>query len=332
MEPLVSQNKQPITYLRLSVTDKCQLRCFYCAPHSRFIWQPHEKIMRYEEMLRIINIMSNIGVEKIRITGGEPLLKKDIARFMGNVVDIPGIKDVSLTTNGILLGKHLQDLMDAGIKRINISLDTLNPAIFKNITGVDAFQVVSENIVKSMEMGFHPVKLNVVAMKDINDNEIIDFAKLTMNMPFNIRFIEFMPIGPAAHLMAKHFLAVDEIIDKIKTELGPIVPIKKEFNKHQGPATLYRLENSVGELGFISAMSHHFCETCNRIRLTCDGKLRPCLLNDIEFDLLSPIRMGAGDNDIEAIIRKTALLKSRPATGNMTCIKKCMRPMINIGG
>lgn len=332
MKPLVSQNKQPVTYLRLSVTDKCQLGCFYCAPHSRFIWRPHEKIMRYEEMLRIINIMSNMGVEKIRITGGEPLLKKDITRFMGNVVDIPGIKDVSITTNGVLLGKHLQDLMDAGIKRVNISLDTLNPAVFKTITGVYAFQAVWDNIVKSVEMGFHPVKLNVVAMKDINYNEIIDFAKLTMNMPLSIRFIEFMPIGPAAHLMAKHFVTVDEIIDKIRAELGDIIPIKKDFNKNQGPAILYRLENSVGKLGFISAMSHHFCETCNRIRLTCDGKLRPCLLNDIEFDLLSPIRRGAGDKDIEAIIRKAALLKSRPATGDMTCIKKCMGPMIGIGG
>jgi len=332
MEPLLSKNKQPVTYLRLSVTDKCQLRCFYCAPHSKIIWQPHEKIMRYEEMLRIINIMSNIGVEKIRVTGGEPLMRKGVTGFMGSMVDIPGIKDVSLTTNGLLLGKHLQNLLNAGIKRINISLDTLNPAVFKTITGVDAFHVVWANIVKSMEMGFNPVKLNVVAMKDINYGEIIDFAMLTMNMPLSIRFIEFMPIGPAAHLMAKYFLTVDKIIDKIKTELGTIIAIKKDYNKNQGPAMLYRLKNSVGELGFISAMSNHFCETCNRMRLTCDGKLRPCLLNDIEFDLLSPIRMGAGDNDIEAIIRKAALLKSRPVIGDMACIKKCMRPMMSIGG
>jgi len=317
-----------INYLRISVTDRCNLKCLYCRPSGVIPKLNHEDILRYEEIIRIINIFSALGLKKIRFTGGEPLIRKGVLHFLQTIAQIPGIKDISLTTNGVLLAQNLEKIRSAGIGRLNISLDSLNRKKFKTITGYDLFDQVWKGIELAHSLDFHPIKINVVALKGINEDEITDFAKLTLSYPFHVRFIEHMPIGKSNLPAEQPLLAKD--IKAILSSIGNVMPVNN--NIYDGPAKRYKFENATGEIGIISPISHHFCESCNRLRLTSSGQLRPCLLSDYHEDLKTPIRSGCNDNDLINIILKT--IKNKPSKHKLSTEKssRILSQMSSIGG
>jgi len=302
---LVDRFDRTLNYLRISVTDKCNLRCTYCfspGPHPKL---QHSDILRYEEILRIVKVGAALGITKIRITGGEPLVRKGISDFLKRLTAIPGLSDVSLTTNGMLLDQHLDRIRNAGIKRLNISLDSLKRERFRKITGEDGFDQVWHAISKARDMGFSPIKINVVAIPGVNEDELIDFARLTFSYPFHIRFIEYMPIGSPTFKTSRTLLT-QEIKRKIGS-LGLLTPLEQDGK--DGPARRFQIQGALGEVGFISPVSQHFCQTCNRIRLTADGRLRLCLLSDQTLDIGGILRSGGSDEDLIHLFQKAALLK-----------------------
>ncbi len=293
---MVDRYDRHLNYLRISVTDRCNLSCLYCAPRRGGQIPPklnHEEVLRYEEILRLVRIGAELGISKVRVTGGEPLVRKDLPKFIKELSKIEAISDISLTTNGVLLLKYLDRLKETGIRRLNISLDTLNRKKFEKITGQNSFEKVWAGIMAAHEMGFFPIKINAVAMKGINDDEFMDLARLSLRYPFSIRFIEHMPIGDSASAGGR--ISADEIIERISS-VGRVIPVAHE--SHDGPAVRYRFEDAPGEIGLIQPMSHHFCGQCNRLRLTANGHLRPCLLHDREIDLKALLREGATDSEL----------------------------------
>ncbi len=289
-----------INYLRISVTDRCNFRCIYCVPSNPFAVIPHEKIARYEEILRITRIATQTGITKVRITGGEPFARKDIMTFLEKLCSIEALKDISITTNGALLSKDKIDrLLRFGIRRMNFSLDTLNPEKFKQITKRDAFSKVKKNILMAHDMGISPIKINTVVLKGINDDEIEQIAHLTFLYPFHIRFIEYMPMGDTP-IEKSRLMLTREIMDIIEKKYGILTPVAHEIN--DGPAKKFRLKDARGVVGFITPISSHFCSTCNRLRLTSRGTLRPCLLHNYEKDILTPLREGATDDELKEVI------------------------------
>lgn len=316
---------RPIYYLRISVTDRCNLRCRYCMPDV-FKKLPHSEILRYEEITHIVKIAASMGFYKVRLTGGEPLIRKNITLLIRHISQIPGIKDLSITTNGVILAEMAKDLFDAGLRRINISLDTLNPEKYRYITHVDAFSYVWKGIERVLEIGFFPVKINVVALKGFNDDEILDLARLTFDYPISIRFIEYMPLSSETINHREYFLPADTVRKKLTT-LGKLERLPSA--SLDGPAERYKISGSQGEIGLIAAISHPFCYRCNRIRLTSDGKLRPCLLSNKEWDIKTPLRKGASDAVIKSIIKKVTAHKPK---GHNYIKFTSHRPMFRIGG
>ncbi|WP_231717144.1 GTP 3',8-cyclase MoaA [Desulfosarcina ovata] len=304
MNSLIDRENRHLNYLRISITDRCNLRCLYCAPDGRIPRLPHSQILSYEEILRLVNIGIGLGISKIRITGGEPLVRKGAIDLLRRLTAIPQLKDVSLTTNGVLLEANAQRIFDAGIRRINVSLDSLQRERYAHITGYDMFDRVWAGIQRAHEIGFAPIKINIVAMRGINDDEIIDFGKLSLTYPFHIRFIEYMPIGNSRTRSRDQILA-PEIQDRIQA-LGELIPV--ENGQNDGPARRFRIAGAPGEIGFISALSHHFCDRCNRLRLTADGKLRACLLSDHYEPFRETLRNGGTDEQLINIF-KTAVSK-----------------------
>ena len=294
---LIDTCKRRLNYLRVSITDRCNLRCRYCVPRDQIPKLTHHDILRYEDILRLVRIGASLGITKVRITGGEPLVRKGVFDFLGQLTGIAALCDVSLTTNGVNLADHLDRIVATGIKRVNISLDTLEREKFRYITGRDAFDRVWKGIHLALERGLDPIKINVVALRGINDVEFIDMAKLTLDRPFHIRFIEFMPMGMAGMDIDRQMLT-PEIQDRL-APLGELIPV--ENGHSDGPARRFRLPGAQGEIGFISAISHHFCRTCNRLRLTASGKLRPCLMSDVQVDLNAALRRGCLDDDLRAL-------------------------------
>jgi cyclic pyranopterin phosphate synthase len=274
-------------------------------PEERIPRLDHSEILRYEEILRIIRIGISLGISKIRITGGEPLVRKGVYPFLDRLNRMGGLRDVSLTTNGILLAENIDRIYQSGIRRINVSIDTLDRNRYRQITGVDGLPRVWRGIEAALEKGFSPIKLNVVALKGINEDELVELARLSFEYPFHIRFIEQMPIGNSQAAPGKLLLA-----PVIKQRIGTLGQLRKvERTIHDGPAQRYRLEGAIGEVGFIPAISQHFCERCNRLRLTASGQLRPCLLSDLQQDLKGPLRAGCSDDDIIDIFLKAVRLK-----------------------
>ncbi|GAP10447.1 cyclic pyranopterin monophosphate synthase subunit MoaA [Bellilinea caldifistulae] len=284
-----------ITYLRISVTDRCNFRCVYCMPPQGVPHVPHERIMRYEEIAAFVQVAARQGIRKVRLTGGEPLVRADIPRLVEMISAIEGIEDISLTTNGILLEKYAGALAQAGLKRVNVSLDTLNAEKFACITRGGELEKVLRGIAAAEAYGLTPIKINTVIMRGINDDELVDLAKLTLSHPWNLRFIELMPIenqrpwGEGFPPPEDIFMPVSEVMD-ILQPLG-LHPV--ELSGDSGPAIPYRLVGGVGTVGFISPLTEqHFCQRCNRIRLTADGHLRPCLMSDAEIPILPALRAG----------------------------------------
>jgi len=274
----------------------------------------HKKIARYEEILRITNLACNLGITKVRITGGEPFVRKDIFSFLEKLCAIDSLKDISITTNGALLTRgKIEKLITLGIKRLNFSLDTLDPSKFARITGRDRFQRVWESIFTAHTLGISPVKINAVVLRGINDDEIEDITALTLKYPFHIRFIEYMPMGDSAVEKEQQMLT-QEIMEKIELKFGKLMPVKRTAN--DGPAKKFQIAGAKGIVGFITPISSHFCSECNRLRLTSRGTLRPCLLNNYEKDILNPLRNGASDDELKQII--LAALTKKPSFHGLT--------------
>lgn len=269
-----------LKYLRISVTDRCNFRCKYCMPNNNFEIMKCSDILRYEDILFASEVFASLGVNRIRITGGEPLVREGICRFLDKLTKIENIQEVMLTTNGALLEKYAEDLYKAGVKRLNISLDSLIPEKNKYITGVDKTDEVLAGIKKAAETGFTPIKVNSVIIRDFNDDEIINFAELSAKYNIICRFIEFMPIGNSENWSEKNIVYGDEIIKRLKD----FEPQEMPKDKNSGPAVNYKLNNG-GIIGIITPISKHFCSECDKLRITADGKIRPCLLSDNEIDI-----------------------------------------------
>ena len=299
---------RPINYLRISVTDRCNFRCRYCVPAAPFTVIPHDQIARYEEILKITRLACDMGITKVRVTGGEPFVRKNILSFVEQLCAIDTLSDISITTNGALLTRDkIQTLIDLGINRLNFSLDTLNPERFQAITRRDRFDRVWASIMTAQELGMAPIKINTVVMRGVNEDEVADIAGLTRTFPFHVRFIEYMPMGES-HLEKQQQVLTAEIRERIESALGPLKQMPRR--RSDGPSKNYQLENASGVVGFITPISSHFCSECNRLRLTSRGYLRPCLLNDYETDILTPLREGATDARLKEIIRSS--LKHKP--------------------
>jgi cyclic pyranopterin phosphate synthase len=319
-----------LNYLRISLTDRCNLRCVYCMPEQGVPKLFHEDILTYEELLRLARLSVRLGIEKIRLTGGEPLIRKNIFELIKELREIPAIKDISLTTNGVLLAEKARSLWEAGIKRINISLDTLNPQNYARITRFDYFDRVWEGIQEAERIGFSPIKINVVALQGINDDEILAFGRLSCEKPYHIRFIEFMPVGTDNGWNTERFLSSEETLKQLQT-LGPLIPVNGQGL--EGPAKRMAYAGARGEIGLISPISEHFCPSCNRLRLTAEGRLRVCLFSDNETDLRTPMRQGASDAELEAVIQTAITQKPKEHPVRLNALqRKCLRQMSKIGG
>ena len=330
-EKLTDNSNRVINYLRLSITDRCNLRCIYCMPEDGIDFLPHENILRYEEILRVVRLSIQKGIRKVRVTGGEPLVRKGFTDFIGRLSRIGGLKEITLTTNGVLLKEFAADIRNSGIHRINISLDSLKRERFFQITGRDLFEQVWEGILEAERVGFDPIKINVVAIRGVNDDEIGDFARLTLEKPYHIRFIEYMPVGRNNSWSADRFISTLEIYNLIQ-KIGPLKPILKR-DSLDGPAQRFMLDGAGGgEIGLIGALSNHFCDICNRLRMTADGHLRGCLFSEHEIDIKTALREGKGDNELLNLLEKAISEKPKSHNLNMLGTRKCTRQMSSIGG
>jgi cyclic pyranopterin phosphate synthase len=342
--PLVDPFQRVISYLRVSVTDRCNLRCVYCMPDEGIEFQPREEILSYEEVLAVVRVGASMGLRKVRLTGGEPLVRHGIVDLVAMVSGVPGIEDISLTTNGIALARLAAPLARAGLRRVNVSLDTLHPDRFNQITRLGRYGDVMEGIAAARAAGLSPIKINVVGMRGINDDEVLDFARSTFEQDWDVRFIELMPFLQEQETCIKDtslvlgFVPTADIRQQIERELGPLEPSQTKVGF--GPARYFKLSGAKGNVGFISPVSEeHFCETCNRMRLTAEGKLRPCLLTDHEVNLKAILRpdgrpsgRGGGDDETlrEGIMQA---LRTKPDAHHLTDGNRPRwRKMIQIGG
>ncbi len=299
--------QRQINYLRISVTDRCNLRCVYCMPPEGVQLIPHHEILTLEEIAAVVAAGVRVGIKKVRLTGGEPLVRRGILDLVAKLRRIPEIDDLALTTNGILLGDMAGALQAAGVNRVNISLDTLQPDRFRRITRGGDLGLVWRGINAALQAGLQPVKINTVAMRDFNDDELARLAGLTLDLPLHVRFIELMPVGSSGSWAGSRFISSAEVRKLITSRLGNLEAVKKV--KGSGPARYYRLPGAQGTVGFISPVSDHFCAQCNRLRLTATGQLRPCLLNHREIDVKKALRGGAGRDELVRFFREAVLNK-----------------------
>jgi len=323
---------RPINYLRISVTDRCNLRCVYCMPEDGVTWRPTEEILRFEEIQTVVRAAAEMGISKVRLTGGEPLVRLNVAELVHMLAQVPGIDDLSMTTNGILLSGSAQTLAEAGLNRVNISLDTMRPERFGRITRRGMLEDVVAGIEAALGAGLDPVKINAVVIRGMNDDEIVDFAKTTVDKGWNVRFIEWMPVGTESGLEYRWgdtVVTAEEIREQIELALGGLIPASTSAGS--GPARYYRVPGASGTIGFIAPVSEHFCFHCNRLRLTADGQLRPCLLSDEEIDLRTALRQGGDVAQIKALILEAIDRKPRQHHLN-ECERPHKRVMSQIGG
>ncbi len=306
---MAEPDSRAINYLRLSVTDRCNLRCVYCTCWQDWQKLPPKGILRYEELLRLAAVAAAAGVRKIRLTGGEPLMRRGLVDFLTKLHRLPGIDQVCLTTNGVLLPEMAPALWGAGLRRLNVSLDTLKPERYRRITGSDRLPAVLAGLERAASLGFQPLKINCVALRGINDDEIPEIARLARDHPWQVRFIELMPTASRAWWQ-RHFLPMAEVRRRLAV-FGPLERCLPEAAA--GPARIFQVRGFKGTLGFISPMSQHHCGACNRLRLSSDGKLRPCLLKSHTLDLKGPLRQGFSDDFLEYLLQEAIESKSRKA-------------------
>lgn len=290
-----------INYLRVSLTDRCNLRCVYCMPED-MTFRPRAELMQDDEILRLVRLFAELGFHKFRLTGGEPTVRANIVELVGSMNQTRGVEKIAMTTNGLLLDRMAQPLADAGMARVNISIDTLDPAKFKKLTRWGVVEDVWKGIRAAEKSGME-IKLNAVIVRNYNDQEdVIDLARLTLYQPWQVRFIEMMPFGDVSDFQLAGVVTQAELQKTIESSLGALVPVNP--GELDGEASLYQLEGAPGRIGFISSVSQPFCASCNRARLTADGRLRLCLLREKEVDLLTPLRTGSSDDDLKAILKE----------------------------
>lgn len=288
-----------IHYLRISLTDHCNLRCVYCMPED-MTFRPNAELMQDDELLLLVRLFATLGFDKIRLTGGEPTVRAHVVDLVHQIASTPGVRSLSMTTNGVLLKKLAEPLKQAGLQRVNISLDTLDPAKFKRLTRWGSLEQVWEGIQAAEQAGLTPVKINAVVVRGYNEQDVVDLAALTLKHPWQVRFIEMMPFAGATELQQTQVVRAQEMIERIQADLGPLT--QANDGKLDGEARLFHLPDAVGEVGFISSVSLPFCASCTRARLTADGRLRLCLLREKEVDLLTPLRQGATLEDLRQLI------------------------------
>ncbi|MCF8104504.1 MAG: GTP 3',8-cyclase MoaA [Desulfohalobiaceae bacterium] len=321
-----------INYLRLSVTDRCNLKCYYCSNSETLAYLTHNDILTYEECLSLIRLTDSLGVNKVRLTGGEPFARKDFTEFLGLLrSELPDL-DIRVTTNGTLLEGRVRLLHDIGIRWLNISLDTLNREKYGRITGRDYFTRVRQAIDDCLEAGIK-VKINCVALNGFNDGELVDFVHFAQKNPVDVRFIEFMPVGEGSAWGEQYFWSAEKILADVQ-RIAAVAPVDHESENH-GPARMYSLVEGRGRIGLISPLSNHFCATCNRFRITPDGKLRTCLFSDVEYDLMSPLRSSEGVEAVLKVMREAGAGKPighELLQAKRKCVSVCGRRMSSIGG
>ncbi len=299
-----------IEYLRISVTDKCNLRCVYCMPEEGLPWLTRDRILSYEEITRLVRIMAKLGLRRLRITGGEPLVRRDLATLVRMLAAVPGIEDIALSTNAVLLARHARDLKEAGVSRVNVSLDSLRAERVDEIARRPGSHAkIMEGLEAAEAVGFEPIKLNAVIMRGQNDDELADFARITRERPWHVRFIEVMPVGENLSVSAERYIPAAEMLDRVR-RIGELQPVAGPPGN--GPATYFRFPGAPGTVGVITPMSHNYCDRCNRMRLTADGQLRPCLFGALQTNLRDPLRRG---EPIEPLIQHT--LRVKPERHNL---------------
>ena len=325
-----------ISYLRVSITDRCNERCTYCMPQELQEWLPREEILTFEETLRLVHVAAELGVSKVRVTGGEPLTRRDVVHFIAQIPKISGIRSLGLSTNGTLLTRQVtagkpmaMALREAGVQSINISLDTLDRHVYSRITGRDLHAQVLEGIDVAIAAGFDQIKINTVLMRGRNEDQLIPLIEFAASRNLILRFIEMMPVSTTEVLSDNNFMSVFEAKRLIESVYGSLIP-ESEFRTN-GPATYYQIPNREQRLGFIGAMTNlHFCESCNKLRLTCDGKLRPCLGSYLEFDIMKPLRGGATDEELKQFFLD--VVDRKPEQHEFRNNYKPDRKMVAIGG
>jgi cyclic pyranopterin phosphate synthase len=326
---LVDEFSRPITYLRVSVTDKCNLRCVYCMPESGLPWLGRDEILSYEEIVEIVRAAASVGVRSIRLTGGEPLIRRELSRLVAALAEIPGIEDIALSTNGMLLEEQIGELAAAGLRRVNLSLDTLRADRFEAIARRPGLDLVLRGLDAAIRAGLAPVKLNCVIMRGQNDDELLDFAMLTKDRPIFVRFIEVMPVHENLEMQRDAYVSSDEILERISAGAQLQAVPGPQGN---GPARYFAFPGAIGAVGVISPLSHDYCNTCNRVRLTADGRLRLCLFGDHALDLRTPLRAGASTHELAALLESAMLIK--PARHHLRLGETAsrMRAFSEIGG
>lgn len=288
-----------INYLRISLTDRCNLRCVYCMPED-MVFRPRSELLQDDELVRLVHLFADLGFHKFRLTGGEPTVRANVVQLVQEMASTPGVDKVAMTTNGLLLDRLARPLADAGLKRVNISIDTLDSNKFKKLTRWGEVEDVWRGI-RAAQLAGLEIKLNSVVVRNYNDrDDVVDLARLTLYQPWQVRFIEMMPFGEVADFQIAGVVTQAEILKTIESALGPMTPVNP--GELDGEASLYQLDGAPGRIGFISSISQPFCASCNRARLTADGRLRLCLLREKEVDLLSPLRDGATDDELVSII------------------------------
>ncbi|MDD2806450.1 MAG: GTP 3',8-cyclase MoaA [Elusimicrobiales bacterium] len=297
-----------IEYLRLSLTDRCNLNCLYCTPQEKASFLKHEDLLRHEELARAAAAFARCGVKKIRLTGGEPLLRKNITGLVKMLKAVPGLKELAMTTNGVLLAPLAAELRAAGLDRVNVSLNSLNPAAYKRITGSDSLEAAWDGLMAALKAGFSEVKLNMVVMKGINDAEVPEFARLSMDFPVSVRFIEFFQTSARTAQLRDAYLSSAETRKRVEAAYGLLLQVPP--GSTDGPAHVYQRRGAKGRLGFISGRSDYFCGACNRVRMDCTGRVYPCLFSPATHTLKDLLRAGTPEEALDDHIKKIFLVKS----------------------
>jgi cyclic pyranopterin phosphate synthase len=327
--PLIDSFGRLHNNLRISVTDRCNIRCFYCMPAEDVQFMEKSELLSFEEIERFVRVVVPLGIDKLRLTGGEPLVRRELSSLVKKLASIPGVKDIGLTTNGILLADHAAELYEAGLRRINVSLDALTPEKFKLFTRRDGFERVIEGIQAAQKAGFDPVKINAVSVRGMTEEEIVPFGHFARETGVEIRFIEYMPLDADNAWERGKVLFAHEIIETLSSEIVPLVPLNQDLS---GEANASTTQSGHGGIGFIASISQPFCMSCNRIRITADGKLRNCLFSLDETDIRSLLRGNAPDEAIVAAIRASVSAKKEGHEINTARFIQPDRPMHSIGG
>lgn len=328
--PLVDRYGRIHSDLRISITDRCNIRCFYCMPAENVRFKPRSELLTFEEIERFVRVVARMGVNKLRLTGGEPLVRNDLAGLVGRLAAVPGIRDIALTTNGILLAEQAQGLKDAGLRRLNISLDALSAEKFKQITRREGYERVLEGIFTAQRVGFKKIKLNAVAIRGLTEEEVVPLGQFGRQHGLEVRFIEFMPLDADDAWQNDQVLSGADILRILEQGIGPLTPLPVDDPSQ--PATDYEFADGVGRIGFINPVTQPFCQRCNRLRITAEGKIRNCLFSIEEWDARNVMRSGGSDEELSDLIRASIGAKHAAHGINTGEFVRPERAMYQIGG